>query len=57
MAHGPLASMDGDDRRWAIESAARTIQEMAAISNDPDLLKAAEKEVGGLGTRRVCESR
>ena len=39
---------DVDERRWRIEEAARALQQVAHISQDPDLLKEAQKEVDRL---------
>jgi len=47
MPHGqPLKDItDKDQRAWRIEEAARTVQEMASISKDPELLTAANKKL------------
>lgn len=36
-----LAKLKGDEREWAIESAARSLKEFAKIKRDKPLLKAA----------------
>jgi len=41
MADLPLAKLKGDDRKWAIQSAANTLKEFARIRRDKPLLKAA----------------
>ncbi len=49
MTAHPLSEMtDSDDKRWAIESAARTLQELVHITKDPDLMREAKKEVDRL---------
>ena len=46
MSHRKLADIkDKDARRWAIEQAASTIQDMGRLKGDPDLLAAAEGEL------------
>jgi len=37
----PLSKLKGDEREWAIESAARTLKEFARIKRDKPMLKAA----------------
>ena len=41
MPEQPLAKLKGDERNWAIESAARTLKEFARIRRDKPMLKAA----------------
>lgn len=41
MADRKLASLKGDERQWAIESAARTLKDFAKMRRDKPLLKAA----------------
>ncbi len=45
MAHLPLAKLKGDERQWAIESAASTLKEFARIKRDKPLLKAARADL------------
>ena len=45
MPHKPLAKLKGDERDWAIESAARTLKEFARIKKDKPLMKAARAEL------------
>ncbi len=37
----PLSQLKGDDRHWAIESAARTLKDFARIKRDKPMLMAA----------------
>jgi len=49
MAEKKLSEVkDKDEKRWMIEDAARTIREFGRISKQPDLLKAAQKELDNL---------
>ena len=41
MPEKPLAKLKGDERDWAISSAASTLKEFAKIRRDKPLLKAA----------------
>ena len=41
----PLSKLKGDDRQWAIESAARTLKDFARIKRDKPLLKAARAQL------------
>ncbi|MEE9365890.1 MAG: hypothetical protein V3W44_04300 [Dehalococcoidales bacterium] len=46
MADRALSSItDADERRWAIEEAARTLTGMVSLEKDRELLAAAQKEV------------
>lgn len=46
MAEKKLSAVkDKDEKRYMIEDAARTVREMGRIGKDPDLLKAAQKEL------------
>lgn len=46
MNHRKLSDVkDKDKKRYMIEDAARTMQEMGRISKDPELIDAAKKEV------------
>ena len=40
-----FANMKGDEKRWEIESAARTLKEFARIKKDKKLLAAARAEL------------
>ena len=49
MNHRKLSEIkDKDEKRYMIEDAARTMQEMGRISKDPELIDAAKKEKVGL---------
>lgn len=41
MPEKPLSQLKGDERGWAIESAARTLKEFARIRRDKPMMKAA----------------
>ncbi|MCH8121177.1 MAG: hypothetical protein IIC00_15825 [Planctomycetes bacterium] len=41
MAEKPLSQLKGDDRDWAISSAADTLKDFARIRRDKPMLKAA----------------
>ena len=41
MPEQPLSKLKGDDREWAIESAAKTLKDFARIRRDKPMLKAA----------------
>ena len=41
MPEKKLSQLKGDDRQWAIESAARTLKDFARIKRDTPMLKAA----------------
>ena len=41
MQEQPLSKLKGDDRKWAIQSAANTLKEFARIRRDKPMLKAA----------------
>ena len=45
MADKPFAKLSGDDRRWRVESAARTLQDYAKVLRDKPLLRAARNEL------------
>lgn len=45
MAKSELAGLKGDDRKWKIEDAARTLKSFAKLKRDPELLKAAREEL------------
>ena len=46
MNHRKLSEVKNkDEKRWMIESAATTLQEMGRITKDSELLAAAQKEV------------
>ena len=40
-----FSKMKGDERMWAIRDAAETLTRYAEITKQPDLLKAANKEL------------
>ena len=46
MSEQPLSEItDEQEKRWAIDSAARTLREMGRISKDEELMKAAQAEL------------
>ena len=45
MAEKPFAKLNGDEKRWAIESAASTLQGYAKLLRDKPLLRAARNEL------------
>ena len=52
MAETPFAKLKGDERRWRIESAARTMQDYAKLVRDKPLLRAARNEL----KRQIAEN-
>ena len=52
MADKKFETLKGDEKRWAVEGAARTLQEYAKILRDKPLLKAARDEL----KRQIADS-
>lgn len=41
MQQQPLSKLKGDERQWAIESAAQTLKDFVRVKRDKPMLKAA----------------
>lgn len=53
MARPVFANMKGDEKRFEIEQAARTLKEFARVKKDKKLLAAARKEL----QREIADSK